>query len=319
MTQSLYTLLYKIIDYAGMFPPASLELAEAFNNFENYTVGEYSWLLNRFIIPVSQLNDFVKLYQQSESKKISLSYLLSKIDNKKEFFLTFENELKVLQNFEKLFPLFSDDSAYFELNCPREVMAESKQSLKKFVEDTIRAIANTRNTPYNVFYEFPVIEFDETIFKYFVEYLATENLNGYPAYFKLRAGGTLREHFPSSETIAKILLTLKEFGVGFKATAGLHHPFKYFDSKLETKVHGFLNLFCSSVLVYNYPLDFYALYILLEEASREDFIFSENSINYKDLEINTDLIAKARKEFAFSYGSCSFTEPVDDLKKLQML
>ena len=34
MVQSLYTLLYKIIDYAGMFPPANLELEEAFQNFK---------------------------------------------------------------------------------------------------------------------------------------------------------------------------------------------------------------------------------------------------------------------------------------------
>ncbi|MGB9696249.1 MAG: hypothetical protein ACP5P3_03410 [Ignavibacteria bacterium] len=319
MIQSLYTLLYKIIDYAGMFPPANLELTEAFNNFKSYATGEHSWLLNRFIIPVSQLKYFAELYQQSEPKNTSLSYLLSKIDNKREFFLTLEDELKTLQNFERLFSSFSDTPSYFELNCPREVVTENKQSLRDFVRDTTLAIANTRKAAYNVFYELPVVEFEETVFKYFVEYLATENLNGYPTHLKLRAGGTVSEHFPSSDTLAKILITLKEFNVGFKATAGLHHPFRYFDSKIETKVHGFLNLFCAAILTYIYPLDREALFILLEEANRDDFVFSENNINYKDWNVDTYSIEKARKEFAFSYGSCSFTEPVDDLKKLQML
>lgn len=319
MVKPLYTLLYRIIDYAGMFPPANLELTKAFDNFKDYVAGEHSWLLNRFIIPVTQLNDFAELYRQNEYKNIFFSYLLSKIDNKREFFLTLEDELKAIQNFEKLFPSPSNGSLYFELTCPREIVDGNKQSLRDFVKNTTRAIANTRNTTYKVFYELPVVKFDETMFRYFIEYLAIENLNGYPTHFKLRAGGTRKEHFPSSETVAKVLLALKEFGVGFKATAGLHHPFKYFDSKLETKVHGFLNLFSAAALVYIYPLDFESLFILLDEANEKNFVFSESEINYRNWEIGLAEIEKVRKEFAFSYGSCSFIEPVDDLKKLQLL
>jgi len=319
MVQSLYTLLYKIIDYAGMFPPANLELEEAFQNFKNYAIGEHSFLLNRFIIPVRQLNNFAVLNQRNELQNISLSYLLTKNDNKREFFVTLKDELKLLQNFEKLFPSFSETTSYIELCCPQEVVVENKQSLRDFVKETISAIANTRNTEYLVFYEFPIVKFDETLFKYFVEYIANENLNGYPAQFKLRAGGTDKQDFPSSETIAKILTTLKEFNVGFKATAGLHHPFKYFDDGLKTKVHGFLNLFCAAALTYVYNFNFKTLFIILEEASKEDFIFSENYFTYKEWKVDSELIKKSREEFAFSYGSCSFTEPVDDLKKLKFL
>lgn len=318
MVQSLYTLLYKIIDYAGMFPPASLELTEAFSNFINYTTDEHSWLLNRFIIPISKLGHLAEIYVRDKAENIPLSYLVTKIDSRREFILTLKNELRILQDFEKQFPE-SYDISYFELYCPQEVVIEGKQFLKEFVRDTTHIIANTRNTGYKVFYELPVIEFDETTFKYFIEYLATENLNGYSTAFKLRAGGTIKEQFPSSETISKIFLILKEFNVGFKATAGLHHPFRYFDSNLETKVHGFLNLFSAAVLNYLYTLEFEDLFSLLEDAEKKDFVFSDNYIAYKNWEIDSDSISKARREFAFSYGSCSFKEPVDDLKTFQLL
>jgi hypothetical protein len=52
---ALRALLQGLIDYAGLFPPASLALDRALANYHHYRDGKYAWILGRFVIPASQL------------------------------------------------------------------------------------------------------------------------------------------------------------------------------------------------------------------------------------------------------------------------
>ena len=47
----------RILDYAGMFPPAKLPLADALRNFEEYQHHKHADYLSRFVIPVGQVPD----------------------------------------------------------------------------------------------------------------------------------------------------------------------------------------------------------------------------------------------------------------------
>jgi len=47
----------RILDYAGMFPPAKLALADALENFQEYQHHEHAGYLSRFVIPVGQVPD----------------------------------------------------------------------------------------------------------------------------------------------------------------------------------------------------------------------------------------------------------------------
>jgi hypothetical protein len=55
VTESLRVLLANIIDYAGAFPPANLDLATAIKNYETYRQGEWSWMLGRFVVPAAHV------------------------------------------------------------------------------------------------------------------------------------------------------------------------------------------------------------------------------------------------------------------------
>ncbi|HYT90814.1 MAG TPA: hypothetical protein VEL76_19045, partial [Gemmataceae bacterium] len=55
MSPSLRALLSGIIDYAGLFPPAKLPLAEALRNYAGYRTEPDSWMLGRFICPAARL------------------------------------------------------------------------------------------------------------------------------------------------------------------------------------------------------------------------------------------------------------------------
>ena len=55
MNQTLRDLLANLIDYAGLFPPAALDMTTAGRNYAAYRRSETSWMLGRFIVPAPQL------------------------------------------------------------------------------------------------------------------------------------------------------------------------------------------------------------------------------------------------------------------------
>jgi hypothetical protein len=54
---SLRALLTNLIDYAGLYPPASLPLPAVIQNYERYLASPDTWILNRLVLPASNLNE----------------------------------------------------------------------------------------------------------------------------------------------------------------------------------------------------------------------------------------------------------------------
>ena len=71
---SLKALVGSLIDYAGMFPPAGLDLKSALQNFKQYENSEHSWMLHWFVAKASDLDSIPEELQDRVS-------LLSDSDN----------------------------------------------------------------------------------------------------------------------------------------------------------------------------------------------------------------------------------------------
>ena len=63
MSPSLRALLHGIIDYAGLFPPANLPLDQAVRNYARYCTEPDSWMLGRFVCPVTELAELINRVQ----------------------------------------------------------------------------------------------------------------------------------------------------------------------------------------------------------------------------------------------------------------
>ena len=61
---SLRALLTRAIDYAGMFPPCSVELEPALKNQAEYVRAPDSWMLSAFVLPVAKFADAAKFISQ---------------------------------------------------------------------------------------------------------------------------------------------------------------------------------------------------------------------------------------------------------------
>jgi hypothetical protein len=104
---------------------------------------------------------------------------------------------------------------------------------------------------------------------------------------KVRCGGA---SVPSVADLAAFIRACREAGVPFKATAGLHHAVR------TDGEHGFLNL--------------------LAAAGSDDV---ERMLESDDPELLLSVDARRAREALRSIGSCSFWEPVDELKALGIL
>lgn len=135
---------------------------------------------------------------------------------------------------------------------------------------------------------------------------------------KIRTGGVTPEAFPPIEQVALFISACAERRIPFKATAGLHHPLRClkpltYDSDAPTGVmHGFLNVFIAAALPN------FALQILSDENPRS-FAFDDGGVWWRDRRITTEELVRTRRHFARSFGSCSFEEPIADMKELGWL
>ena len=81
---------------------------------------------------------------------------------------------------------------------------------------------------------------------------------------------------------------------------------------------GFLNVMCASMLIGD-GLPMQDAVALLDERDPTAFHVSDDGIRWRDWLVPVADIRAARARAANSFGSCSFEEPIHDLKQLAML
>jgi hypothetical protein len=124
--------------------------------------------------------------------------------------------------------------------------------------------------------------------------------------------------------IAAFLCQAAERRVPFKATAGLHHPIRadhpltYSPDSPHAIMHGFINVFVAASFAWH-GNDRGAVIGVLHECDPESFDFSDDTLTWRGRSLTTSQIATARRDFAHSFGSCSFEEPVAGLRALGWL
>ena len=114
---------------------------------------------------------------------------------------------------------------------------------------------------------------------------------------KVRCGGA---EVPPAEELGHFLACCRDAGVRFKATAGLHHPLA-----AEGR-HGFLNVLAACAFD-----DAAALTGEVE--------LDADGLRWRGREAGPEELARVRRDQLVAVGSCSFFEPVEDLKALGIL
>ena len=293
MIKSLQTLLTEIVDYAGLFPPAQLGMAEAVKNYAEYIESENRWMLGRFILPVSRFAEFEEeavrfLGIKTAPWKISGIAGDDLEDSLKEIaeFNPRQNGLAIVDSIEVKIPEGANLETLTEM-IPQSLTAYFEASTGSSIDYfTCLALARKRA--------------------------------------KIRTGGVTQDAFPASEEIVKFIRMCLAANVPFKATAGLHHPLRckkpltYEENAIVGTMHGFLNLFLTACFL-RVNMNDVSMYEMILDYDISNFEFTDDGISWNSKTIDLKTIELTRARNAISFGSCSFTEPIEDLKELGLL
>jgi hypothetical protein len=312
MTASLRALLAKSIDYAGMFPPASLPLIQALEQFRGYRNDPASWMLSRFVVPAGKLAELAAIYEPKRDAKLTV--VVPAAADHAGFVKNLNDVLSLVQKFPE-----RDAIDMLEFRWPAAVARGSDEPAFR---GAVQAVADRNLHPaMSFFFELPASETPLPHEKRARRIRAAVSAlaDGTHAHFKLRCGGAKAGDIPSSAEVALAIHACRERKADWKATAGLHHPFRHVDAALGVLMHGFLNVLCATVLDHFHHLDEHQTQAIIEEADPREFQFSDESLSWREYAVDAKRLAEAGARRLLSFGSCSFEEPCQDLKELGLL
>ena len=119
---------------------------------------------------------------------------------------------------------------------------------------------------------------------------------------KVRCGGV---QVPALGELAGFVRECRRLGLAFKATAGLHHAVR------GQGEHGFLNLLAAAI--------FGDEQRALADEDPEAFGLSPDSFTWRGRRADATQARAVRRGLFVGFGSCSFDEPVDELRALGFL
>lgn len=300
---SLRALLEHSIDYAGLFPPCSLELGPALTNQARYARLHERWMLNAFVLPVGQFNAAKQFLPQFDPMHpLRISALGPKTENANGF----------------CDALVETDAAIRALSA-HNVDLVSISQLEMFLPDDVdSSLLNEARSIVGslpAFWEAPAERAERTI-----ALLAEHNSNTeYPTFgYKMRTGGVTADAFPTSAQIAPALVAPATHQVPIKFTAGLHHPLRQYREEVQTKMHGFLNVLGAALLAAEHKWDAAQTAAMLDDEDVSSFQFDDEFFAWRDWKIDLQRL-RNRRRFVTTFGSCSFDEPREDLRALKLL
>jgi hypothetical protein len=127
------------------------------------------------------------------------------------------------------------------------------------------------------------------------------------AHLKFRTGGVEAHHFPGAPTLAAWIDAALDRETSYKCTAGLHHALRHRDHETGFEHHGFLNVLMATRRAFDGGS-------VTEVAEVLDDRYTNDLVALA----RTSDLGGARRWFT-SFGSCSVTEPLDELVGLGLL
>ena len=307
MLPSVQAFLAQIVDYAGMFPPAKLPLEDALANYlRERQTSPHAWMLGRFVCPASRLSE-VNRVADAQLPITALGQQAAGVD---QFVPQLDADLRAIDEFRAEGRVVDA----LELALPKDVPITSLLNVLPAVHRKL-ASGNLRG-----YLEIPFSSTWHAEVDQLTECLRELNQGiAAPIGMKLRSGGLAAGAFPSDAQVAHFIIGCRDAAVPWKATAGLHHPRRHWDAALNLWHHGFLNVFGAGVLAHALPLTEADLIEILADRDAQHFRFAASGFAWQDWSCSVAQIEEARLHFASSFGSCSFTEPCEDLLAMGLL
>jgi len=293
---ALHALLASAVDYAGLFPPAGLPMAGAVAQYAEYRAGPDVWALGRFVVPAARVAELGRAAEDVAPRAPAEPWRLSALVGADA-----AEDLRSLGEFN------CRHAAPGAVALSADVI-EAKAETVDAVERLLAAVPRWAQA----YVEIPLASDPRPL----VDAIARHGGRA-----KMRTGGITPDAFPTARQILRFVRACTDARIPFKATAGLHHPLRaeyrltYEADSPHGTMFGYLNVFLTAVLLPRGLSEPDAL-ALLEERSPTAFRFSPDAAEWRGHRADRQAIEAARREGIVAFGSCSFTEPVGELRAI---
>lgn len=321
---SLRTLLDDILDYTGLFPPAELSLPRALQTYADHRDEPESWMLSRFVLPVHQLSELTPYRNLfSHGPPYRFSVLGTGGAEPDALLEAFARDLDVIDAFDAEYGGRSQVDV-MEVPLPPSLVDDGQTALESFFRAVDQRLIQTGTAKLDLFFRLPQRPDVARSLSPLCAAIAEHNSRqAVPARsemgLKLQCGGKDAADVPSVDVVANLIVACRDASVSFKAARGLQHPIRHYDDGLDTQMHGFINLFAATVLASEHQLDPDAVRTILLEETANNFRFEKDSFSWRNIGASLDGIRHARERLALSFSSCSFEDPVNNLRNLDFL
>jgi hypothetical protein len=293
----LRILLATAVDHAGLFPPAGLNMSAAVATFHEHRSGEHAWMLGSFVLPAGRLPELAKTRAAGAAAADDpwpLSLIVASAEEGAEALQLVRRRLA-----EGL----------------RVAAFEVRPGDARTIRDKHEHLSGPDFEGVHVYYEVPLDGGTEA---------RLDAVAAVGAHAKLRTGGVTAEAFPSGREIVRFMRACAERDLAFKATAGLHHafagsyPLTYDEGSACAGMYGFLSLALTAGLIRTRAVDDDGAVASLFEGPHGLEVLGDG-LAWHGHRFSRDDLVDLRRDFFRSFGSCSFAEPVEELREAGLL
>lgn len=292
-----------LFDDAGLFPPATLGMADAIERHIADKRGNIGWLVGPFVCPLSRLEEFREQAGRHPGFASELS-LLARLDGGEHHAVA-----TALAGAAGGLSRDSWRAVAVELS-----LADGTWTEVGFSDELAELCAGLAGSGVEeVYVEVPIGAGEVT--RAAVDTLVRARERGVTALAaKFRCGGLRVDDFPSLEGLAAVLGRCSLERLPFKCTAGLHQALRHVDTTSGWIRHGFVNVLVASCLGLSGSPE--RVRAALADGNPADFGLDQDSLRWLDWQADSKLLAVARETGFRSFGSCSIEEPVEALRQL---
>ncbi len=276
------SLLAGLMDYAGLYPPANLDMRCAVKNYFTYKRGKHAHALGRFIVDVLRIDE-LRAVAGDRLCDMRLSAIASA-----------PSSMDMI-------------SAFIDGRVPIEAV-----ELKAASTAEIQRLAASPNI--ETYIEIPMGATCSALLEIFAAAGARVKLrmggvvaDAFPSAAAVAEMlAALHRHGLAFKATAGLHHPLRS-----------RHPFTYAPDSPTGTMHGFINLFCAAALMH-FGGNIAEATTILDEQDPLAWSLTPDAIKWRSRTWSAEHIAEVRKQFV-GIGSCSFEEPIGELETLGWL
>ncbi len=285
--------LSRLIDYAGLFPPAGLPLDVVIDQYGRYRAGRHAWMLGRLVVPADRLAE-AEAAAHRAGASVDDPWRVSAL-------------VGTAEQGAALAATMIDDR-----HRPCTVRVEALEAVATSAAD-ITELSRLWPSEFERYVEIPADPDPAPLMA---------SLSAAGLFAKIRAGGVTPDRFPTTAQVARFLVRARDAGLPMKATAGLHHALRgdyrltYEPESAKATMHGFVNLVLAATLLAAGRIDQELAEACLDDDRTVAFKLSGRAGGWLTGVVTYSELSHARRSLLRSVGSCSFDEPVAEIEAL---